>query len=120
MSHDIDLSNANLIARPEAMRDGGSICLTLRTSKGDYNLRYAGSFGDVLKDRDGMLEFSDFGKHHSGLWFIDPDDVPGLTEFVSRYQDELGRFAEIFLGRERRTKLQISEIRAQFDRKPEV
>lgn len=119
MNQAIDLTEAVLILAPEALRDGGSVCLALRIGSSDYNLRYAGGFADVLNDRDGMLEFSAFGEASLGV-FIESDNIVGLAAFIARYETEFRRFGEVFLGRRKRTKAQIEEVRSWLRKEPDV
>ena len=119
MNREIDLSKAVLLAAPEALRDGGSVCLALRIGGSDYSLRYAGGFADVLNNRDGMVEMSVFGEESSGL-FIEPESIVGLAAFIVRHETEFGRFGDVFLGRRKRTEAQIEEVRAWFVKKPDV
>ena len=48
MTQAFDFSEAALISAPEAVRDGGSVCLVLRIEGTDYNLRYAGGFWEQV------------------------------------------------------------------------
>ena len=119
MNQSFDLSEAALIVAPEALRDGGSVYLAFSIGNSNYGLRYAGGFADVLSGRDGMLDISNIAEDSPGLFF-DPDTIVGLAAFVTRNETVFGRFAEVFLGRCRRTEEQINEVRAWFGREPDI
>ena len=49
MTQAFDFSEAALISAPEAVRDGGSVCLVLRIEGTDCNLRYAGGLARSVR-----------------------------------------------------------------------
>lgn len=108
MSSELDFSTATLFSGPNVARDGGSIYIQIEIDGVIYNIRYAGSFGDVLNEQDGKIELNQSKRSNKDSKYFDISDLFGWENFINKNAEKLGNYTKYFLG-----KFQMPEAQRQ-------